>query len=88
MATKKMATRPKGDEEIFLRLEIGLLCDPISKQLRKQKLKFDPETVKHLQKDAEAWCRLKFRYKLPDKLGDYIMELIWKRVAKHVAEQN
>lgn len=88
MPTKRLSRGPKSGPSIELRLYIGALCPPIATQLRKQKLKFDLEKVKHLQKDVDAWVRLKIRYNLPAAFSRKLPELIWKKVAAHVAEMN
>jgi hypothetical protein len=93
MAKKTLALKfpppaAKQEEGIHLKLQIGALCEPIAKQLRAQKLKFEPERVKHLQRDADAYVRLKVRGLLNADAQRRIPELIFNKVGEHIGPLN
>lgn len=69
-------------------LHFGAICDPIAKQISGQQLKFDKSEVSHYQKDADAITRLRIRGYLPDSTLKKAQQKLFKKITKHVQEQN
>lgn len=77
------------EKTIQVGIVYGAMCDPISKQLKKQKLKFDPKKVDLFQKEADAILRLKFgTHILTDSMADKCRNKLHKAIVQHVAKEN
>lgn len=76
-------------ENTKIGLAFGVLSDPISKQLTKQKFKFDPKKVKVFEKEADAVNQLRFGSNLlTDSMVDKIIPKLYKKIVQHVAKEN
>ena len=72
-----------------LSLVYGALCPSISKQLKKQKLKFDPKKVEVFEKEAEAILRLRFGTGiLTDSMAHKCRQKLHNAITKHVIKEN
>ena len=69
-------------------IHFGAMSDPISKQLKAQKLKFDVETVKHFQKDIDAIIRVRIRGILGDSIYVKAQDKLFKNITKHIQKLN
>lgn len=61
-------------------LELGCFAKPFSEQLTAQGLRFNADTMRHLELDAEAASRLKVRGVLAYGVGNATYDKIAKRV--------
>jgi hypothetical protein len=82
----KKTTPAEG--EYILEVRIGAMCDPIAVQLKKQKLKFNAESLSMLQDDVDAYLRLKIRSMLSRAEANKVSKRIYLSIQKHVANHN
>ena len=69
-----------------LELRLGALAPSIAKQLKAQKLAFDPDEVKQLQRCADAIGTLYWNDIIPD--AHKLREKLYKKVMRHVRQKN
>lgn len=69
-------------------LNYGTMSDSISSQLRKQKMSFDKERVKHFQKMADALTMLKVKGILTDKECVNARNKLHTIILRHIKENN
>ncbi len=70
-------------------LGFGILCEPISKQLKKQGFKFNSEKIKDFEKQVDAINTLRFGSGvITDSMMDKIGPKLYKKIVDHVAKEN
>jgi hypothetical protein len=75
-------------EEKKLNIRMGAMCDPISKQLADQDLRFDAAKVKRFEKCLTAILTLKFAEILPDAAAEKCRIKLFNQIKKHINEMN
>lgn len=67
-----------------LTLHFGAVAPPIKSQLKKQGYKFNEETVKHFQKDADAFSRLYIRKFISLEQANKMRDRLHTNIIKHI----
>jgi hypothetical protein len=65
-------------------LEIGVPADNIRKQLKKQKIEFDPSVIKRYDKMVKSIINLKTEGMIGKKKSQELIHAIYERSIKHV----
>ncbi len=71
-----------------LGIHFGAMVDPIAKQLKDQKLKFNKEEIRHFEKDHDAINCLKVRNILPSSLVKKAQDNLFNKIMGHIRNQN
>lgn len=67
----------------------GIISEPISEQLKKQNLKFNPDKISEFEKEIEAINILRWGSGLlTDSMVDKILPKLHKKIIAHVAKAN
>ena len=69
-------------------IRFGAISDPIAKQLREQKLKFDKKEVEYFQKWADCINHLRIGLGAPDSAISIIERKLYKRIESHILKEN
>ncbi len=65
-------------------LQFGAMCPSIASQLRAQRVDFDREKVKHIQKDMDSMTRLAIRGYLSDAQKRAMLRKFIRRLEREV----
>lgn len=71
-----------------LQIGFGALVPSIVNQLKKQKFKYNSETVKHFEKLRDCIMHLQFSGLINDKSREKAIQKLFTKVRQHVMQQN
>jgi hypothetical protein len=70
-------------------ISFGALSQPLSKQLKSQGFKFNPDKIKTFEKEIDAINQLRFGSNLlTDSMVDKLIQKLYKKIVSHVAKEN
>ena len=69
-------------------IHFGAMCDPISKQIKSQGLKFNKSDMDHFEKQAEAIFRLKISSLISEAIAKKAQNKLFKKITTHVNKVN
>ncbi len=76
------------EEKKEVGIHLGALAEPIDKQLRAQKLLYDPKKVEQFQIVADAIVTLRIYEYLPDKVREKMIAKLYKKIIAHICSKN
>lgn len=70
-----------------LKIELGALCDPIAKQLKKQGLPFDEKEVERFEKARDSITFLYFGKYISASQTHKLYQLLVNKISKHIQKE-